>query len=69
MDTENSVVRFSLDNLVIIIGALMTLLRFTNIITTPWRAITTYWLVTVAFYVACYLTGLVIVAISEHKGR
>lgn len=69
MDTENGVVRFSLDNLVIIIGALMTLLRFANIITTPWRSITTYWLVTVAFYLAIYLTGLVFVAISEHKGR
>lgn len=69
MDKENGIVRFSLDNLVLIIGVLMTLLRFTNIITTPWRSITTYWLVTVAFYVAIYLTGLVAVAVSEHKGR
>lgn len=69
MDKESKVVRFSLNNLVIIIGALMTLLRFTNIITTPWRAITTYWLVAAAFYTAFYLTGLIFVAISEHKSR
>ncbi|MCI1850061.1 hypothetical protein [Schleiferilactobacillus harbinensis] len=69
MDEENKVVRFSLNNLVIIIGTLMTLLRFANVITTPWRAINTYWLVTVAFYTAFYLTGLIFVAVAEHKGR
>jgi hypothetical protein len=64
---ESPLVRFSLSNLVFILGGLMTLLKVVGLLAVPWSTVTLYWVVTAAFYAGGLLFTAIWIAIEKKR--